>query len=107
MPVDTSKSSTKELRKWQALSRLGKSKDYLEFLKPILEAVQHNKWLDPDQQDQQGKPLFPDLQSFHKAYTEVYGKAKAFGELQTMIEMADAMIDNIAKQEKNKKSYEL
>ena len=101
-----SKLKSKELILWEALDRMCQSPEYQEHLKPILINAQINKWLDPDQLDKQGKPIFPNLKAFHKAYAESYGKAKAFGEIQTMIDGASAMIKSLANVESKKTAYE-
>src|SRR3990167_10843489 len=68
--VDTLRKSRLKvyLKQQEALYRICQSKDYQEFLKPILQAAFHNKWLDPAQQDKEGKLLFQTLEQFHRAY---------------------------------------
>ena len=93
-----SKSKNKELIRWEALDRISKLQEYQEHLRPILINAQQNKWLEPEK--------FKTLDQFHKAYSEVYGRAKAFGEIQTMIDGASAMLKSLADVEGKKKSYE-
>lgn len=69
----------------------------------ILQEAFNNKWPQPDQLDSDKKPLFTTYESFHKAYTEQYGKAMAFKEIFTMIESADDMSRNLAEQMSGKK----
>ena len=95
-----------EIQRWEALNRIRESEDYQQHLKPILEAAQLNKWLDPNQLDKQGQPLFPTVKEFHKVYTEAYGRAKAFEELQIMIDGSQKILENLSEQTLKKSKYE-
>ena len=96
------------MQKWEALNRIAHSQDYQKFLKPILENAFHNSWMDPNQLDKNGRPLFPTHEAFHKAYTEQYGRAVAYKELYNMLDGAGAVLENVAKQINNPdKNYEL
>lgn len=87
-----------EALKWEALYRLSQTKEYQEYLKPILEEQFQNKWLDPAQ--------FKTLEEFHKAYSEAYGRAQAYKEIFNFIASSGKVAQNIADQIKNpEKSY--
>jgi len=86
----------KEILKWEALNRIAKTQDYQEYLKPILEQAQINKWPDPVQEN------------FSKIYRVEYGRALAFKEIQNILETAEAMIINLTKQINDPdKNYEI
>lgn len=88
-----------QLPKWEAFHRLSQQPEYKEYLRPLLQQAQVNKWLNPEE--------FPNLKAFHKAYTESHGRAKAYAEIQNILEGAEKMIENIKKQMKDPaKSYE-
>ena len=96
----------KEMQKWEALHRISQSKDYTEYLKPILEAAFQNTWMNPNELTDSGEPKFPNYESFHKAYTEQYGRAIAYKELYNMLSGAGAVLENLTKQINNpEKNY--
>lgn len=111
MQADSSKKSTQlrsQLTRWEGLSRICKGQDYQLYLKPILEQAFQNKWLDPNSLDKEGKPLFPTMEAFHKAYSEEWGQAKAFKEVYNILENAEVMARNLAEQIKSPtKDYSL
>lgn len=97
-----------EMQKWEALNRIFHSKDYQEYLKPILEGAFYNSWLNPNELDKEGRPLFPTQEAFHKAYTEQYGRAIAYKELFNLLAGAGSVLENLSKQINNpEKNYEL
>lgn len=87
--MDKSETLNKELKKWEAFYQLSQTKQYKEYLKPLLEQTQ-NKWLDPAQ--------FKTVEEFHKAYSESWGRAKAFTELLNWFDNSEPMITQITKQ---------
>lgn len=87
---DNQERSRQELQRQQALQRLNSSEDYQKYLKPLLEAQVLNKWLDPSS--------FPTFESFHKAYSESFGRAAAFKEVLAYMSTAEAKIKVISDQ---------
>ena len=106
-PQSTSrKSPNPELAQWEAFSRICNSPEYQDFLKPLLVAAQANLWLNPEELDKDNRPVFPSLKAFHKAYTEMLGRARAYKEIQTMIDNAATYLKSVREQKETKKTYE-
>jgi hypothetical protein len=63
----------------------------------MLEHQVSNKWLDPAE--------FDSFEKFHKAYAEVYGKAKAFEEIINMLSGASGMAKKTKESIVGKKNY--
>jgi len=63
----------------------------------MLEHQVNNKWLDPAE--------FDSIEKFHKAYTEVYGKAKAFEEIISILNGANEMAKKTKESIVGKKDY--
>ena len=82
------------LDKWGALNRIRVSPEYQDHLRPILLEAQLNKWPDPIQD------------KFSEIYKVEYARAKAYGDIQAMIDGADTMLKNLTKQKLDKKAYE-
>ena len=86
-----------KLQFWEALNRLSKMEEYKDYLRPRLQEAFNNRWIDPNQVDENGQPLFDTYEAFHKAYTEMRGKAVAYQEITNMIDGASAMVEQISK----------
>ena len=85
-----------ELLKQEALSRINKSQDYLQHLKPELETAFTNKWPDPSQKD------------FDRKYVIEFARANAYKEIFNKLATADHMIEAITKQiAEPEKNYEI
>lgn len=85
-----------EALKWEALNRLSKSPEYLEYLKPILEQAFNNLWPDPAESET--------VEGFFKQYTEQYGRAMAYKEIFNILSNASAVVINLSKQQDDKKT---
>ena len=90
-----------KLHQQEGLHRLSKTDEYQLHLKPLLQRAVVNKWLDPAD--------FKTLEHFHKAYSESFGRAKAYQEIMDMIDNAHHRIDDIKKQQaiKTASTYEI
>ena len=82
-----------KLKQMEGLTRICKSQDYQEYLKPILQEAFNNKWPDPTKA--------VSVEEFHKQYSEQYGRAMAYRELYNILENADIISRNVAEQIKN------
>ena len=78
-----------ELQVQEAFHRINKLEDYREHLLPKLQAAATNLWVDPAK--------FPDQQAFFKAYTESYGRARAYQEIIDLLASSEARISAITK----------
>lgn len=56
-----------------------------------------NKWLSPDERDKEGKVIYPTFESFHKAYSEAYGRARSYKDIFDLIEGAENEVLRITK----------
>ena len=90
----------KEQAKFQeGLNRLHKSADYQEFLLPKLQSAANNKWVDPTK--------FETKEAFFKAYTEAFGRAKAFQEIIDLLANSEAQLLRITKAMSGESKYEI
>ena len=88
-----------ELEKQEALSRLNKLEDYRKYLLPLLQGAVSNKWLEPSE--------FKTKEEFYKAYTDAYGRAKAFSEIISILETAEASAERTIKAMDPETKYEI